>query len=47
MVIPINPQYDKIVVEAARLWRYEPARLDGVPVKFLKRIQLSLIPNTK
>jgi hypothetical protein len=25
---------------------YQPARLDGVPVKFLKRIQVNLVPAT-
>jgi len=40
----INPQYDRMAVTAAKSWQYQPARLDGVPVKFLKRIQVNLIP---
>ena len=44
MVASINPQYDRAAVGAAKLWSYQPARLDGVPVKFLKRIQVNLVP---
>jgi len=44
MVTPINPQYDRLAVGAAKQWSYQPARLDGVPVKFLKRIQVNLVP---
>jgi TonB family protein len=44
MVASINPQYDRAAVGAAKLWSYQPARLDGVPVKFLKRIQINLVP---
>ena len=40
----INPQYDRMAGTAAKSWQYQPARLDGVPVKFLKRIQVNLIP---
>jgi len=40
----INPQYDRMAVTAAKSWQYQPARLDGVPVKFLKRIQVNLVP---
>ena len=44
MVMPINPQYDRQALGAAKLWQYQPARLNGVPVKFLKRIQVNLVP---
>jgi len=44
MVAPISPQYDRMAVSAARMWQYQPARVDGVPVKFLKRIQVNLVP---
>jgi hypothetical protein len=30
---------------AAKTWQYQPATVDGSPVKFLKRIQVSLVPN--
>jgi TonB family protein len=45
MVSPISPQYDRLALNAARLWQYQPARVDGAPVKFLKRIQINLVPN--
>jgi hypothetical protein len=44
MIAPINPQYDRQAIAAARLWQYQPARLDGVPVKYVKRIQVNLVP---
>jgi hypothetical protein len=43
---PISPQYDRLALNAARDWQYQPARLDGVPVKFLKRIQVNIVPST-
>jgi TonB family protein len=44
MIASINPQYDRQALAAARLWQYQPARLDGVPVKYVKRIQVNLVP---
>lgn len=44
MTDPAHPQYDKLAVAAARRWEYEPARVDGVPVKYLKRVQVNLSP---
>ena len=44
MFTPINPQYDRLALTAARSWQYEPARLDGAPVKFMKRIQVNIVP---
>jgi tetratricopeptide (TPR) repeat protein len=41
---PVNPQYDAIVLGAARTWLYKPATLDGVPVKYRKMIQVVLRP---
>ncbi len=34
METPLNPQYDRLALIAAKGWRYQPARLDGTPVKF-------------
>ncbi len=45
MIASISPQYDRLAVGAARQWQYQPARVDGVPVKFLKRIQVNLVPS--
>jgi len=39
-----NPAYDRIVLQAAKTWQYQPATLNGKPVMFRKRIQLSLVP---
>lgn len=44
MVEPVNPQFDRLTLAAAKGWQYQPAKVDGVPVKFLKRIQLSIVP---
>ena len=41
---PVNPQYDAIVIGAARTWLYKPASLDGSPVKYRKIIQVVLRP---
>jgi hypothetical protein len=46
IIASINPQYDRLALGAAKLWMYQPARLDGTPVKYLKRIQVNLVPNT-
>lgn len=45
IVAPLDPRYNALVMAAAKTWQYEPARLDGVPVKFRKRIQLTVSPN--
>lgn len=42
---PLNPQYDRLALQSARGWLYQPAMLDGAPVKFRKRIQVTLVPN--
>jgi TonB family protein len=36
--------YDRLVLGAAKTWQYQPATLNGKPVKYRKRIQLSLVP---
>lgn len=41
---PVHAQYDRLAVAAARRWQYEPARVDGVPVKYLKRVQINVSP---
>lgn len=41
---PINPAYDKRAVAATRAWRYNPASVGGVPVKFRKTIQITIAP---
>ena len=44
VIASIKPQYDRQALAAAKLWQYQPARLDGVPVKYMKRIQVNLVP---
>ena len=45
MRVPMNLQYDKLVLAAAKSWQYLPATVDGTAVKFVKRVQVSLVPN--
>jgi hypothetical protein len=38
----IFPRYDAQVVEATRTWQYQPARLNGEPVKYRKVVNISV-----
>jgi len=38
----INATYDALLIAAARTWRYQPARKDGVPVRFVKTVAISV-----
>ncbi|HSL24063.1 MAG TPA: hypothetical protein VK886_21195 [Vicinamibacterales bacterium] len=38
----IHPAYDSMLLAAAVDWRYQPALVNGVPVKYRKRIQVSV-----
>jgi TonB family protein len=38
----IAPQYDKVALSATRTWRYQPATVNGVPVKYRKSIQVNV-----
>lgn len=38
----MHPFYDQLLVSAAREWRYRPATLNGVPVKYRKSIVVAL-----
>jgi protein TonB len=42
----VNPTYDRLAVGATTSWRYKPATLNGVPVKFRKLISVTLKPTT-
>ena len=44
MRVPISTIYDRMVVAAAREWRFQPAMRMGVPVKFRKMIQIAIKP---
>jgi TonB family protein len=45
MRVPVSAQYDRMATAAAKTWQYQPATVDGTPVKFIKRIQVTLVPN--
>jgi TonB family protein len=40
--LSLHPMYDPLLLAAAREWRYKPATVNGVPVKFKKIIQVSV-----
>jgi tetratricopeptide (TPR) repeat protein len=42
MIEPVEPLYNRLVLAAAKTWVYRPARLDGAPVKYRRRIQITL-----
>jgi hypothetical protein len=42
LIESIWPPYDSALLEAARRWRYQPAQMDGKPVKFLKFLDITL-----
>lgn len=44
MVVPVTSSYDKAVVTATTRWLYVPASMNGTPVKFRKRIQITVTP---
>ena len=41
----VEPLYNRLLLAAAKQWVYQPARLDGTPVKYRKRIQVTLSRN--
>jgi len=42
MLQPIDARYNRLVLAAAQNWVYRPARRDGAPVKYKKRIQIEI-----
>ena len=46
MVMAVGSSYDKLVLAAVNKWQYQPATLNGVPVKFRKRVQINIAPPT-
>ena len=45
MTQSVGRQYDGLALAAARNWRYRPAMLNGVPVKYRKAVQVSVKPH--
>jgi TonB family protein len=44
MTQPVTQRYDRLALAAAKSWRYRPAMLNGVPVKYRKAVQVSVKP---
>jgi TonB family protein len=42
MRVSVNPYYDRLLLEAARGWKYRPATLKGEPVKYRKSVQIAV-----
>jgi hypothetical protein len=42
----INPRYDQTVLSAAKGWKYAPATVNGMPVKFRKLIAITVKPGS-
>ena len=44
IVESVHTVYDALLLSAARTWKYEPATLDGKPVRYMKLIEVVLRP---
>ena len=42
MTQSVTTAYDKLAVTAARTWRFKPATVNGVPVKYRKSVQIAV-----
>ena len=42
IVEPLHPAYNRIVLAATKNWAFQPARRDGVPVRYRKRIEIAV-----
>ena len=42
MTASVTQNYDAMVLAATRAWRFKPATLNGVPVKFRKTVQITI-----
>ena len=47
MLESVHPQYDSVLISAAKRWQYQPAHVAGTNVRYLKRIQISLAPGNE
>lgn len=43
----ISPQYDGVAIAASKTWRYRPATLNGMPVKYRKAVQIYVKPERR
>jgi hypothetical protein len=44
MPVSIDMSYDGMVIAAAKKWQFQPATLDGKPVKYIKKLTISVAP---
>jgi TonB family protein len=44
MRISVTPAYDSIALAATKSWRFRPAMVNGVPVKYRKAVQVTIRP---
>jgi hypothetical protein len=44
MSTPLNGLHDNLVLAAARTWSYQPAKLEGAPVRYRKSVEVKLLP---
>jgi hypothetical protein len=45
MLGQLNPAYDRMILDIAKTWKYKPATIDGVPVKFRRIVQINVTPS--
>jgi len=45
MRITVSNVYDQLALAAARSWRYRPATINGIPVKYRKAVQVTIRPS--
>jgi tetratricopeptide (TPR) repeat protein len=41
---PVSPSYDALALATAKTWKYRPAVLNGIPVKYRKAVQVTVRP---
>ena len=42
MTESVTGHYDRLALHATKSWRYKPATVNGVPVKFRKVVQINV-----
>ena len=40
----VHPRYDADLVKAAYAWKYTPATKNGVPIDYVKVVDVGLVP---
>lgn len=44
IVKPLHPEFNRLLLQAARTWKYRPAERDGKPVKYVKTLEVVFEP---